>query len=171
MLDNVPSYQFNLGKIDHPSTIMDIARKTGWGAYAYVITAGDTVLKYGISMNEGRNGERVYRQAAHVRGWDRKFRSGAGADILITISEHEDNIEKFIKRQDVAITVWDLGNVTKTYAQRVEAELIQEYLNKKGSKPIGNHKDHTRALRATEVSNELYNKFFMTVESFHNKKP
>lgn len=162
-LNNTPTYHFPLRDLNEPADIRRCARQNCWGAYVYVITAGNTVLKYGMSKNDGDAGDRIYRQAAHMRGWNRIFRSGAGADILITLNEHEDNIGRFVNRDDVSITVWDLGDVPIETVKRIEAELIENYSKEFGSKPIGNHKNHIKELGLRIVSKKHFNDLFVEV--------
>lgn len=164
-LHNKPTYHFPLRNLREPADIRKCARQYSWGAYVYVITAGNTVLKYGMSKNQGDAGDRIYRQAAHIRGWDKKFRSGAGADILITINEHEDEIGRFVHKDDVSITVWDLGDSPGEVVERIEAEMIENYNKEYGSKPIGNHKNHIRALGFRTVNPAHFDRFFQVVDA------
>ena len=151
MTQSLSRYNQIIIKLKHLEKPRDITHKFDHhriGCYIYEFSANGIVIKYGMSMNESRDlGERVYRQAAHLSGWNRIADSSAGDDILEAVKRFEDHQKIFIYRNDVILTVWDLGRIlNETQVKQREAQVIHDYHIAHKRMPYGNVQDYRAPL-------------------------
>lgn len=149
-------HTFNLSTIVKPAEIQQYFRKNKIKAYAYEYIFGRHVLKYGRSSKSWKEtalGERVCRQAQNIPlGWPGKInnRSSSGKDFRDICDDFENVHGIKVDKNQVSLIVYDVTNYPcisirdpESYAKEMEAELIQDYVNINGVRPIGNLKDET----------------------------
>jgi hypothetical protein len=146
-----PTVQLKLKYLTRPIGIVDWMRELNIKFYAYSFyTVQGEVLKYGASgdCHTGEPGERMYRQAGHIPGWDQAqpwLVGSSGDDMLQILNDYTQTYKKSLFKDDVMIDVWPMNMVAlknvKKACEEVERELITEHIAKYGMPPIGN-KDH-----------------------------
>jgi len=157
----IQKHTIKLADYAYPAQFLEFARSNNLGSYIYSFKYKDQVMKIGMSMNKGNNGERAYRQLAHCKGWNRQFRSGCGADMLITIRDFEEAMGVSVRRQNITLDILDLGrDLDKIQIEKIEAMMILDHEKQHGYKPIGNYKDYSVAMRKTFVPDKHCNALF-----------
>ncbi len=131
--------------------------------YIYEFRVGNVILKYGISRNNDGDGERVYRQAAHIPGWPSGLaKSDYGKDMEDVVKEYNEIYNTFLNKDDVILTVWNMEDISDIELRRHEAELILEHVKNIGKCPIGNKEDYTKNLKSY-VPKKHFDAFFEEV--------
>ena len=131
---------------------------------AYAFTCCGHYIKIGMSDNTSKmTGERVYRQASNIAGWDTIPRGSSGKDILPSLVEFENEYGFGVHINDVEIHIWDVTNITnenrdQSNAKVAEDRLLTQYEMMHGKLPVGNPKD-TR-YRGSFVSNTIFLNLF-----------
>ena len=105
-------------------------------------------IKIGMTDNNSKmTGERVYRQAANINGWDDPLpRSSCGKDIIPSLTEFEDEYGFEVHVDGVEIHIWNVSNFinensNQSNAKSAEDQLLTQYEEDFGHLPIGNPKD------------------------------
>ena len=168
-----PDYVILLKDCDFASSIMKFCKNNNIQNYAYAFvyyspyTHKVHYLKFGRSAGE-EIGERIYRQAGHIHGWDKMLQGSSGSDMkdVITLFENENNFETPTV-EHIAIHIW---NVTQhknphindiAYPSRIcENELMTEYEAVFNKLPVGNLKDTRHEMMQPYVSKDTWNNLF-----------
>lgn len=171
-----PTYTFPLNKLYDPAYLCRFAKRNNLKDYAYGFeiiypyTYTVTTLKLGRSASKFL-GERIYRQAAWLPGWNQpQPSSSAGSDInniktlwMQEYSVYEDDWTK----NNFVIKVWDVTgfpNDSQDEARNsrlAENLLLDEYESVHGCLPIGNPKDTRNEMMRHEVKNSHWNNLFV----------
>jgi len=140
---SLPTRTIKLYMLSETKEIFQIM--TGVTDYCYAFTHITGTMKFGQSDNneweKGSWGERIYRQAWHIPGWNIKCSPNmSGKEFLDTIA-HYPNIHK----DDVIVKIWDMTNYAflskdnhKFELTALENQLIEAYETMTGCTPIGN---------------------------------
>jgi hypothetical protein len=155
--DTVPTYDIEVGTLNAPAEIMDFFKKQGITRYVYRIKYKDIVIKYGMSAPKAISsdpGERVYRQVAHVASWDtQQIRGSSGADWVYIEMDFKKSYNHDIDHRYISIKVYDFTNYKfesvrpQDEVYYAEQQLIHQYSELVGNKPIGNVNDTTTLAR------------------------
>ena len=118
------------------------------GKYIYQFRMGNNVLKYGISSNNDKEGDRAYRQAAHLPGWHKGLATSYyGEDMGKIVSDYNIKYNTFLHKDDVILTIWDMKDVTFDELRREESKTILEHVEVYNEPPIGNIEDYRKNLK------------------------
>lgn len=164
----IPQFEMNIGKLSTPAEICTLMKKAGIDKYLYRIVYKGTVLKFGMSADNSKNyGERLYRQIAHSASWGKLRISGSsGADWRIVESDFYDTYGAHVDKDHMIVTMWDCTNYPFVTinpwdeVNRMEAELIQQYVDVIGQKPIGNINDEANVTRKARIKKSTWDELF-----------
>jgi hypothetical protein len=173
--NTIPNITMDLGKLSDPAQICRVMNAHNIDKYLYKVMYKGIVIKFGMSADNSRAfGERLYRQIGHSAGWPTGLRltGSSGADWRI-IEEDFKNLYGFdLDRQHMTVKVWDVTNYnfrsvnSRTEILSMEAELIDNYVNAVGEKPIGNINDEINNKERYFVSKEIMANIFENYEIF-----
>jgi len=164
----IPTHTIDIGNLYVPYDISRIMKSHKIDKYLYQVMFKDIVIKYGMSADNSRDyGERIYRQIGHSRSWGEDRLSGSsGADWRI-IEEDFNNLYKIdIDKNFIKIKVW---NVSKYPFQTInsrneiidmENQLIQQYVDVVGKKPIGNINDEANIIKRAFIKTDTWDGLF-----------
>jgi hypothetical protein len=158
----------DLSKCTDFTDVKSIMKSYGIEKYTYTFGCKEGILKHGLSGDTNSQiGERIYRQAGHLSGWNKRLSSPSGSDMRIISDEYEQKYSKPLDRKEMWIRVYDFTN---TQNPDVEIELHETYLIEEsikannGRAPIGN-KDFKTKKRVSKAKNTItLNKFFEGLE-------
>ena len=109
MLENKKIIIINLGACDSWTDVSKIVKKYGIKYYTYSFISKNGVLKHGRSAdNQAHWGERIYRQAGHLEGWNGRLNSSSGSDMRIIAEEYQKKYNEVLDRKDISIRVVEL---------------------------------------------------------------
>jgi hypothetical protein len=152
------TFDIKLAELTTPREICPKMEEQGTKHYTYTFRYSSRIIKHGKAADNewvtGTWGNRIYRQAGGIHGWDgyelddisaRKMREG--------MDEHFPSVD----RRDVTITVYDytdelIGKTEEEIDQRLlneEHELVKQHLYEHGAPPnlnIQRTKTHTRPM-------------------------
>ena len=128
-------------------------------------------LKFGRSA-EGI-GERVYRQAGHIPGWNSMLKGPSGSDMKEIIANYEKEYpDEKVHKNDVTLCIWDVTNThnpnmyDKAYNTRLcENSLLDEHEKLFGCLPIGNLKDTRNEMMGGFVHRKIWTDLFEMVDN------
>lgn len=163
-----PTYTINLGKLESFNEISDVFSTLGITKYVYDFTFNGVVIKYGISADLGYTwGERVYRQAGHLEGWNKRLQGSSGSDMRIINEDYNNQYGSKLNRTGMYLTIRDLSNAEndnssdRAWPCRIlERELIQTHIIQHGKSPIGNKDEETKIDRRSYVSKTTLSSLF-----------
>lgn len=163
-----PTYTINLGKLNSFNEINDIFAELNITKYVYDFTFNCTVIKYGISADFSYTwGERVYRQAGHLEGWDKRLVGSSGSDMRIINEDYVNQFGSKLNRNGMYVTIRDLSNAANDNSsdrawpcRKLERELIQAHINQFNKAPIGNKDEETKIDRRAYVSKNTLSSLF-----------
>jgi len=165
-----PCYTITYGKLQSPADVCKIFSHYKIDKYVYCIKFKGTVIKYGMSAAESSSrmwGERLYRQLGHCYSWGpQRIDGSSGADWVIIERDFKNLYGVDIDHKDITVTVWDVTHYQFASFQpffeveQMEAELINEYIELVGAKPIGNINDEANKRNKTFVNKQLHNTLF-----------
>lgn len=144
---NRPVVRFELAKFNDPTEITDWMALLNIQFYVYWFeTLDGYVLKYGESGDclAGVFGERIYRQAGHIPGWDPKDRlyGSSGSDMLSVLEGYAEENNKRLTKDNIIINVLPMSSVNsgivKEVCERVERMMIDDHIELHGIPPVGN---------------------------------
>lgn len=168
-ISQVPQYTIELKNLNHPKEIVQFCRENNIESICYSFEYIDTVMKYGLQYNihSSAHGERPYRQAWHIPGWNTTPKSSSGADML-EIVKHFSNIHKdFVK-----LHIWDMTTYPRSSSifpnlevDRFERQLIKNHIQMYGHPPIGNINLEEHMDYATVVPDTVFNDLFDIVDN------
>jgi hypothetical protein len=166
-----PKHTINLGALCVPADIIQCFKKYNIDKYVYCIMFKGTVIKFGMSAPESYTrewGERVYRQIGHCYSWGKNVRleGSSGADWLIIERDFKNLYGIDLDHKQMKLIVWDVTNYHFQSFQpfkeveAMESELINNYLEQFGEKPIGNINDESNKRHRSFVSKETFGHLF-----------
>ena len=163
-----PVYNIDYRDLENPADLCSIFARHNIDKYVYRIKFKGIIIKYGMSAPTSSTrmwGERIYRQLAHCYSWgDKRIDGSSGADWVIIERDFKQLYGIDIDHKHISITVWDVTNYQfKSFnpaleVEKMEAELINNYIDLVGEKPIGNLNDEANKR----------NKYFVSTKSFDN---
>lgn len=165
---NVPVYDIDLSNFANPYDICKFFKNHNiTQSYLYRIMYKGIVLKFGMSEgNQPSPGDRLYRQVGHSQSWNNPINGPCGADWLIIERDMRKRYDIDMHKDDITVKVWDLRNypfkmMNRRYEiEKLEAELIQDYVDVTGEKPIGNIYDITTPMNRPMISTQTFNDLF-----------
>ena len=175
-----PTYVFQLSNLYSASQIMSFCKRNyvRQVAYSFVFTCPKTLqqdhLKIGRSA-KGDCGERMYRQAGHICGWQGgQLKGSSGSDMREVIRMYEEAFPDscgLLTISNISLYVWDVTTAPNptiadaAYPSRVaENTLLTEYKSIHGRLPIGNLKDTRNEKTKGHVPALLFYDLFSEVE-------
>lgn len=169
-----PKYTINVGTLSVPVEIQRTFKDHNIDKYVYCIMFKGIVIKYGMSAPESifrDPGERVYRQIGHCYTWGSGIRleGSSGADWLIIERDFKNLYGIDIDHKHIKIIVWDVTMYPfESFepfkeVESMESELIKNYVDHFGEKPIGNINDEANKLNRGFVGKATWDNFFEEV--------
>lgn len=164
-ISKLPKLTFKLKKLDKAAEILKTMRDNNIEGYVYAFEYMGIIMKYGVQYQAGDgHGNRIYRQAFHIPGWEKPCSPNmSGDDMRDIINEHFPSIHK----DHVTIHVWDMTNYPQTILNdhkfdinMLERQFIKEHIEKHGRKPLGNIKDEEHMDKKCGVLNAVFNNLF-----------
>ena len=165
-----PCYTITYGNLSSPADICKIFSHYKIDKYVYCIKFKGTVIKYGMSAPESHSrmwGERLYRQLAHCYSWGpQRIDGSSGADWLVIERDFKNLYGVDIDHKDITVTVWDVTHYQfESFhpfieVEQMEAELINEYIELVGAKPIGNINDEANKRNKPFVNKQVHDNLF-----------
>lgn len=167
-----PVYEFYLEKMSHYDEILKLCKELNIIKYVYtIVTRQGICLKNGGSDPETKKnpGERMYRQAGKMDGWNQIQLGKAGDDILEVIDSYHKKTGQHLNRRDVIIIVRNFTGIEETFASndavwQMEHELLDSYQKIFGSLPIGNIKDESHVKKKAKIDLRDWEKMFGSIE-------
>lgn len=141
-----PTVTINLAEFTAPRDVITRMRLFNFGPYAYIFNHLKIPMKIGESANRGTTpGDRLYRQAGHIFGWETPLISGAGMDMKEVVSAFEKAYGLTVHKDNVTIAVYDAEPLIRYYgdsaSKYAETQLMNQYQKLHNNLPIGNFKD------------------------------
>lgn len=165
-----PRHNIVYGVLQNPVDICKIFAHYKIDKYVYCIKFKGIVVKYGMSAPESSSriwGERVYRQLAHCYSWGaQRIDGSSGAEWVIIERDFKNTYGIDINHKDITAIVWNVTNYQFESFQpffeveSMEAELINNYIELVGSKPIGNINDEANKRNKSFVSRKIHDNLF-----------
>ena len=108
-----PTWAIDLSQLEDFLDVTTIMKHLKIVKYNYSFVYRQEVIKYGISADKSHTwGERIYRQAGHLNGWNRKLAPDSSGSDMADISEEYFKIyNKHLNRVGMLIIVIDMTNV------------------------------------------------------------
>jgi hypothetical protein len=137
--------------------------------YNYSFIYREEVIKYGISADKSLTwGERIYRQAGHLDGWNRKLAPGSsGSDMQDISNEYFTLHRTHLNRVGMLIVVVDMSDVASPMIndpsyplKKLERDQIKEHIELTDRPPIGNKKTEEYMDRKTFIKKDLWEELF-----------
>lgn len=165
---NKPTLTINLADMDVASEICQIMKSLGICDYAYRFKHKDNTLKIGMSADYSvAYGDRIYRQAANIPGWNQSMLGSSGKDMIDVIREYSKDTGLTVSREDCTIEIWDVTKEPqvalgrhKHNAELAESILMDQYEAVHNRLPVGNFKDTRKSSRRGYISIDLFNDLF-----------
>jgi hypothetical protein len=164
----IPTHKINVKDLQSPYDISVFMNKHKIDKYLYQIMYKGIVIKFGMSADKSRNcGERIYRQIGHLRSWgNQRLNGSSGSDWRIVEEDFENLYGMQIDKDHVRVKIWDLTKYPFTTINPwnevlvMESQLIAQYVEAVGEKPIGNINDEANAIRRPAVEISTWAKLF-----------
>lgn len=161
----------DLGKCKDWTDVSKIMKAYGIKKYTYTFGCKEGVLKHGLSGDTGSQmGDRIYRQAGHLEGWNGRLSSQSGSDMRIIADDYRAKYDRVLNRQDVWIQVHDFSDADDPdyMIEAHEEYLIEESIKaNNGRAPMGN-KDYKTRRRSVRAKNTVRIK--QLFEGFENEQ-
>ena len=127
-------------------------------------------LKFGRSSKS--TGERVYRQAGHIPGWNNLLKGPSGSDMKEIIADYEKEYpDECVHKDDITLCIWDVTNVPNpnafddAYNTRLcENSLLDEHEKLFGCLPVGNPKDTRNEKMGGFVIQQVFSNLFDEID-------
>jgi len=164
-----PTWAIDLSQLDDFLDITGIIKQLKIVKYDYSFIYREEVIKYGISADKSLTwGERIYRQAGHLDGWNRKLAPGSsGSDMQDISNEYFELHGIHLNRIGMLIVVVDMSNVASPMVndpdyplKKLERDQIKEHIERTGHPPIGNKKTEEYLDRKTFIKKDLWEILF-----------
>ena len=161
----LPTYHIDVKTLTSPYEICKRMNTARIDKYVYMITFKGIVIKFGMSADNSRAyGERLYRQIGHSKSWgEQRLVCSSGSDWRIVEEDFEALYGITIHKDDLKIKIWDATNYPfetinpwdEVYY--MEQELIRQYKDLIGSKPIGNINDDKNIIYKAYINKNTWN--------------
>jgi hypothetical protein len=164
--NNCPIYTIDLGKLYEASQICELMKSKQITHYVYIFTCTRGVVKYGYSADNSRTyGDRIYRQAGHLDGWNRKLGGSSGSDMRIIAENYQNKYNETLDRNNMQLVIIDLSNYDvpeslESHCKNLERMLIDDSVDRHGSAPIGNIDNVTESTVRRHKNTKQLEKFF-----------
>lgn len=165
-----PTWEIDLGKLNHFSEILRIMKELEIEDYVYSFIFKGELIKHGLSAPEDSSspcGERIYRQSGNLAGWNSRLRGSSGKDMIDIDKDYFEQTGQHLNRNSMKIIVRDLTGMTsptitdsKWHVKQLERKLIQEHVNQFGKKPIGNIRDESSVDKKPFISSSVWEALF-----------
>jgi hypothetical protein len=164
-----PTYVIDLGQLTDFLEITNIMKTLKITNYVYSFIYQQQVIKHGISADNSLTwGERIYRQAGHLEGWNRKLAPySSGSDMQEISDLYYNKTGNFLNRIGMIITVVDLTAVQSPISsdpaypcKKMESDLIKEHIEATGSAPIGNKRTEQSRTAKGIVTDAKFSELF-----------
>jgi hypothetical protein len=161
--------KINFAELYDPMQIMHIVKQAGFRSYVYCfIDNQERVLKYGVQHSANKQlGERVYRQAVNLDGWNKpQPYSSNGMSIKRIAKDYERLYHKELDRNIVSVMLWDQTNDTLSASEmrakclNVEGDLISKHIEQFGHAPIGNNEKATKRKVSAHTHKSVVSELF-----------
>ena len=141
-----PKIMIDLSQLNDYTDICNIMKNHNVTKYVYEFRHTGIVIKYGYSADHARiYGDRLYRQAGYLPGWNRPTLVGpSGVEMYFINEDYKAITGVSLSRQLISITVTDLSEQTKENCVELERYLIDTHINICGEPPIGNKDPRTK---------------------------
>lgn len=181
ILQQIPFYKFYLRDYKHPKNLSHAVGVIGSTRYCYAFVhlyhdpeefdIKSSVIKYGkgadFEWQKGNWGDRVYRQAGNIPGWDLMLTGPNGSEMLTEyIPAYQNKHNRMVHKDDVIVLIWDFTTYTflsehqwDLCLRQFESFLIDEHERNFGFRPPGNLKN-AAAPNTTVVSDQTFNTLF-----------
>lgn len=170
--NNLPQFDLDLSSMNDACEIKGIMKKVGVLDYVYAFIHRGDVMKYGQSsyknpFRKDPHGERIYRQARYIPGWNSMptTTNSSGSDI-IPVLDHFNGIHK----NNVRIHIWDMTGYNFAVKNNpeheltvVENQLIENHRSVLGYSPAGNLRDESHIKRKSVVTDRVFKNLFEEV--------
>lgn len=164
----IPTHTIQVKELNSPYEISLFMKSHKIDKYLYQIMYKGIVIKFGMSADNSRNyGERIYRQIGHLRSWGNlRLTGSSGSDWRIVEEDFENMYGIPIDKNHIKIKIWDLTDYPFTTINPwnevlvMESQLIAQYVDAVGEKPIGNINDEANAIRRPAIQTSTWVKLF-----------
>jgi len=164
-----PTWAIDLNQLTDFLDLTGIMKQLKIVKYNYSFIYQEEVIKYGISADKSCTwGERIYRQAGHLDGWNRKLAPGSSGSDMQDISNEYFTIRgTHLNRTGMVIMVVDMSDVDSPMIndpsyplKKLEREQIKAHIEHTGCSPIGNKKTEEYMDRKGFVKRDLWETLF-----------
>lgn len=161
--------EIDLKELIDPSQILKIVKTAGFKTYNYQFTDNHgRVLKFGIQYSSSRQlGERVYRQAANLKGWGKPLPySSSGMSMRSVAENYKKRYGVDLIKSNVKITLWDQTNdqlsssEMRIKCEAFERNLIKSHIDANGEAPVGNNERSTYKLLKAKQNSAIVKELF-----------
>lgn len=150
-----------------PSDICQTLKRLDIRSYAYSFWTWEGIIKAGESCDNSLSyGERIYRQAWWIPGWDTQPCSSSGAEMMLIAKEFEQVHERVLHKDSVFIQIYDTTEFDDPKQKGIEFEryLIDTCIQHTGRAPIGNKDPKTKLAVAQHHNQKGIDRLFDTHE-------
>ena len=181
IIQQLPFYQFYLRDYTHPKNLSHAIGVIGSTRYCYAFThlyrdtekftINSAVIKYGkgadFEWQKGNWGDRVYRQAGNIPGWDVMLTGESGEEMIKNyIPAYQAKYNRTVHKDDVAVLLWDFSTYKfisehqwDLCLRQFENFFIEEHERNFGFRPPGNTKNAVTP-GTTVVSDQTFDTLF-----------
>jgi hypothetical protein len=153
-----PTYKLDLSVYRDFTQICHDMKDLGITKYVYYFVDKKGIIKYGYSAdNSIQYGERVYRQAGHLHGWNRRLEGSSGSDMRIICDRYYDKYQEPLDRNNITLYIIRMNGQTESDCRDLERHLINECIkNNNGRAPLGNKDPETRLFERREKNTKQF---------------
>jgi hypothetical protein len=147
-----PTITIDLNDLWDYTQIPHIMKQHGIEQYDYTFRRGELILKHGLSAdNSSIYGERIYRQAGHLKGWSKTLDGPSGSDMADIARDFKNIYGIELNRKDISIDVYQMPN--SAACAEFERKMITDHIwANDGVAPLGN-KDFETLLEERKYRN------------------
>ena len=160
------TWEIDLSDMKHYTDITKAMEEIGAVDYVYTFVYNNEVIKHGLSTPTSQKtdcGDRIYRQAGHLDGWDVKLGGRSGDDMEDIATDYYAQTGQWLNRKNVKIIVRNLTGMSspsvsdsKWHVKQLERKLIKEHVEQFGKLPIGNIKEESYVDNKAFVRKEIW---------------
>jgi len=164
------TWELDLSTLSHYSDILKVMKYIKATDYVYTFIFNNEIIKHGLSTpadTTAETGERIYRQAGNLEGWNSKLHGASGKDMIDIDTDYFARTGKHLNRMGMKIIVRNLTGIqspnisdSKWHVKQLERKLIKEHISQFGKPPIGNIKEESYIDNKTFVSTDTWNNCF-----------
>lgn len=165
----IKNIKINFSELRDPMQVLNIVKQADFRSYVYCfIDDQERVLKYGVQHSSNRQlGERVYRQAANLDGWNKPLPySASGMSMQHLAQDYKERFGKKLDRVNVSVMLWDQTDAAlsasemKAKCLNLESDLISKHIDQFGTAPIGNNEKATKRKVKTKENKSVLDELF-----------